>query len=64
MANFAPGVEVVTSTPTVTVDGGLRAGVYRFQLVVEDASDRTRPPIRSKPKVLTVVVRETVVPVG
>lgn len=57
MATFAPGVEVVTTTPKVTVDGGLVPGTYRFRLVVEDASDATRPPTRSAPKIVTVVIR-------
>lgn len=60
MASFAPNVEVVTNTPTVTVDGGLQAGTYLFQLVVEDASDPSRPPIRSQPTVVTLVVREVI----
>ncbi|HZS35564.1 MAG TPA: hypothetical protein VFF06_01995 [Polyangia bacterium] len=61
MAKFTQGVEVVTSTPTVTVDGGLPAGVYRFQLVVEDATDRTRPPVASAPKILTLQIRSPLV---
>jgi hypothetical protein len=57
MATFVTGQEVVTTTPTVTVDGGLAAGTYRFQLIVEDASDRTRPPVQSTPQIVTLVVR-------
>ncbi len=57
MAKFTTGVEVVTSTPTVTVDGGLAAGVYRFQLIVDDQHDPSKPPVASQPKIITLTIR-------
>jgi hypothetical protein len=56
MATFTAGQEVVTPTPTVTVDGGLAAGVYRFQLIVEDRTDPANP-VASPPKILTLTIR-------
>jgi hypothetical protein len=52
MAEFAPGTTIETEEPTVTVDGTLGPGEYRFELVVEDERGQT-----SEPDVVVVVVK-------
>jgi hypothetical protein len=44
MAAFAPGQVIVTSDPFVQVDP-LPAGIYRFQLVVEDQAGNDSLPM-------------------
>jgi hypothetical protein len=41
---FVPNRPVVTTTPTVVVDGGLPIGSYRFRLVVVNAAGRQSQP--------------------
>ena len=54
MAEFAPGKTIETEEPTVSVDGTLAPGEYRFQLVVEDDGGLT-----SEPDVVLVIVVKT-----
>jgi len=44
MAVFVPGQEIRSDAPTLVVDGGLRPGSYRFQLVVVDDSGNASAP--------------------
>lgn len=44
MTRFTVGKRVVTSTPSVTVDAGLRPGRHLFQLEVVTSNRRTSPP--------------------
>jgi hypothetical protein len=36
VASFEPNRPIITDQPEIEVDAGLKPGVYRFQLVVED----------------------------
>ena len=46
MARFTVGRAVVTTTPTVVVDGGLPVGLHRFQLeVLTDTGQRSLPAV-------------------
>jgi hypothetical protein len=53
MPVFVAGQTVGSAAPTVTVDNALKAGSYRFQLVVLDDSGNA-----SAPALLLVTVRE------
>jgi len=44
MTRFIVGRPVKTRLPTVSVDGGLKPGLHRFQLVVLTADGRTSQP--------------------
>jgi len=41
---FEPNKPFESTKPTVVVDGGLRPGTYRFQLVVFNAAGRPSQP--------------------
>ena len=46
MRRFTVGKAVVTTTPTVVVDGGLPVGLHRFQLeVLTDTGQRSLPAV-------------------
>ena len=53
---FQPTVPVTTPTPTVVVDAGLPAGIYRFQLVVVNSRGQ-----RSAPATVDVIVEKPTV---
>jgi hypothetical protein len=58
VTKFVVNKPVVTTTPTVTVDAGLPAGVHRFQLVVVDSAGN-----ESKPAVVAVTIKARTIPV-
>lgn len=52
MTKFVVNKPVVTTTPTVMVDAGLKEGTHRFQLVVVDSAGN-----ESKPAVVVVTIK-------
>ena len=57
MVAFRPAKTVATAESAVTVDGDLKPGIYRFQLVVENERG-----LSSVPDLVSVTIRERLSP--
>ena len=61
---FTPNIPFVSTTPTVTVDAGMKPGTYLFRLVVEDESGNKSRAAELKVVILRAIVFNPVSPAG